>query len=810
MPEPTEKTTDTSQQVASGSIPVESVLPANAGDSATNNDQLGFEPYVRALAEFLTNPATSGPLTVSVEGEWGSGKSSFMLQLEDKLRAIGVSGEVSTPHRLPLTIRFNAWRHDKDEALWAAFATEFARKVALSQNVSRRMWGHLRLFVRRFRWRQGWPDLVRTILSWLFVCAVLSLASILLFKVGWRWLIDLARQIPAPDTDKPETWSAWVTWIEGFGRAGIIIGYLTIIFSGWVKIRKYLGNPLETDLRKYLRSPSYEQRVSFIEQFHEDFSRIIDAYAGEKTIYVFIDDLDRCEIPKAAELMQAINLLVSGDQRGLIFIIGMDREKVAAGLAVKNEKLLPYLYISQQSSPIDRNDLKGLAFGYEFIEKFIQIPFSVPLPAEQNLENLFTSISRPNPVSAERSFWNRIGDSFVSWFSGRQLGELRRLKAPTGPDADSAKGEYPPTTRQEKIERREGLKLLATGDSERIQNIVLTMSPVLGNNPRRIKQFINLFRLKVFIAAETGLFDGDEALTLEQLGKFVAIGLRWPLFISDLETNGELLRQVQDAAVGLKPEGAQHWIANQELQRAVCAGSRGTLDSTILSGARWNLKQINVRRLLEVLPRVRTIDLRANSDQKTPTEAAVGPMTGTAHGTSTVSATLGFSVDADVIRGQTSNASEVEAQQQPTTVSSNEDEGLNIEDGDESLNIESMISAPKMEDIPDNGDNDWQRVHSKLSPLATELGEIYREALRILLRDGEASESFALRELQQQKLAPNWSSIFTEMQRTTNLVQPVPGQSDRVRQEDKEWQIRPALRGPVNSYLRRYDTTHPV
>lgn len=185
-------------------------------------------------------------------------------------------------------------------------------------------------------------------------------------------------------------------------------------------------------------------------------------------------------------------------------------------------------------------------------------------------------------------------------------------------------------------------------------------------------------------------------------------------------------------------------------------------------------------------------------------------MTGTAHGTSTVSATLGFSVDADVIRGQTSNASEVEAQQQPTTVSSNEDEGLNIEDGDESLNIESMISAPKMEDIPDNGDNDWQRVHSKLSPLATELGEIYREALRILLRDGEASESFALRELQQQKLAPNWSSIFTEMQRTTNLVQPVPGQSDRVRQEDKEWQIRPALRGPVNSYLRRYDTTHPV
>ena len=181
MPEPEDKTPDSSTRIVSGSIPTESVLPANAGDSTTNNDQLGFEPYVRALAEFLTNPATSGPLTVSIEGEWGSGKSSFMLQLEEELRSIAARGPSSIPHRRPLTIRFNAWRHDKDEALWAAFATEFARKVALNQGVIRRWWGNLRLFIRRFRWRRGWPDLVRTILSWLFVLTALIVASILLF-----------------------------------------------------------------------------------------------------------------------------------------------------------------------------------------------------------------------------------------------------------------------------------------------------------------------------------------------------------------------------------------------------------------------------------------------------------------------------------------------------------------------------------------------------------------------------------------------------------------------------------------------------
>ncbi|WP_263382201.1 P-loop NTPase fold protein [Granulicella arctica] len=52
------------------------------GDHATDVDSLGFSPYVEAIAAFLTSPATEPPLTISIEGEWGSGKSSFMLQLE--------------------------------------------------------------------------------------------------------------------------------------------------------------------------------------------------------------------------------------------------------------------------------------------------------------------------------------------------------------------------------------------------------------------------------------------------------------------------------------------------------------------------------------------------------------------------------------------------------------------------------------------------------------------------------------------------------------------------------------------------------
>jgi len=44
------------------------------GDTATDKDSIGFEPYVQAVAEFLWDPRTEPPLTISVEGEWGAGK----------------------------------------------------------------------------------------------------------------------------------------------------------------------------------------------------------------------------------------------------------------------------------------------------------------------------------------------------------------------------------------------------------------------------------------------------------------------------------------------------------------------------------------------------------------------------------------------------------------------------------------------------------------------------------------------------------------------------------------------------------------
>ncbi len=99
--------------------------------------------------------------------------------------------------------------------------------------------------------------------------------------------------------------------------------------------------------------------MSFVEDFHEDFSEFLRVYARKfGRIFVMIEDLDRCDPIKAAELLKAINLLIpdasSADQVDnsrldskevdkLVFIIAIDRAKVAAGLAAMNRKLARYI-----------------------------------------------------------------------------------------------------------------------------------------------------------------------------------------------------------------------------------------------------------------------------------------------------------------------------------------------------------------------------------------------------------------------------------------------------------------------------------
>jgi len=359
----------------------------SASDQPTRSDSIGFKPYVDALAQFLMNEKTAAPLTVSLEGEWGSGKSSFLRQLRDAVGALAKKRGIKEP----LVVPFNAWRHDKDEALWASFAVECARSIA-PRSFTGRAWRALVLGWRRLG-REEWRS-VLVISGVVFV----ALSFALLFGV-------LVHGLFFPRLKSDAHASELELWIDYVARWAPRVVPTTFVLSLLAKVVKLAPS---LNLSKYLSAaPDYKAKVGFLERFHEDFAIFAKTYVDGRRTFVFVDDLDRCEVPKAAELLQALNLMLAGDLP-FIIVLAMDRLKIAAGVALRHKDLLEFLPPLRRDAgerqPPSSEDKRstGIAYGYEFIEKFVQLPLRVPRLTQDGLPRFLDDLlNTPRSSSTE-------------------------------------------------------------------------------------------------------------------------------------------------------------------------------------------------------------------------------------------------------------------------------------------------------------------------------------------------------------------------------------------------------------------------
>src|SRR5262249_15209434 len=150
----------------------------------------------------------------------------------------------------------------------------------------------------------------------------------------------------------------------------------------------------------------------------------------------------------------------------------------------------------------------GVDYGYSFMEKFVQVPFRVPRPDEREITRWVSELTEDAGKEKESSS------------SG----------APRQPD---------------ELDIRPGF------DPDGFEDGTKKMAQVFGFNPLRLKQFVNVFRLRVMIALSTGVLapapkTGGGAvpaggITIQQLGLFTAILMRWSRLAGDLVDDPTLL-----------------------------------------------------------------------------------------------------------------------------------------------------------------------------------------------------------------------------------------------------------------------------
>lgn len=371
--------------------------------TAFDDDRLEFGPLARGLSRFLRNPRTSPPLTLSIVGDWGTGKSSLMRLLCADLRRYGQR-----------PIWFNAWHHQKDEQLFAALLGTIQSQAAPSSWRPAGWVFRLKLLWIRSK-RHFFLSFISLILvTSLFAFPVRHSISELGNVIDWllkipQWL-KLEGAVPLLE----------VRQVGVLAQLAALLTGARLLYKG---MQSFGVNPAlmwkgvsdRVSLRQANAQNSF--RTTFARQFEEV------AHALPYRMTIVVDDLDRCRPENILEVLETVNFLTASGQCFVVF--GMARERVLAALGMAFDKISEEL--AEGEATAEDGDVvedssanaraRRRAYASDYLEKLINLEINVPQRGEIDANALFSPGSA-RPASALVAAGKRLRAAWPLWAAG--------------------------------------------------------------------------------------------------------------------------------------------------------------------------------------------------------------------------------------------------------------------------------------------------------------------------------------------------------------------------------------------------------
>jgi formylglycine-generating enzyme required for sulfatase activity len=247
------------------------VHPNFCSDIYCEQDMLGFDKYVNTLAGMIRDKGFSTPFCIGIYGKWGTGKTSFMHLLQNKL---GEDGD--PPHVVP--VWFNPWRYEKEEHLIIPFLKTIEQSIDkyVESNKSK---------------------------------------------------TSLSKVLPNLKEAREKIGNAVCALAFGI-KADFKLGPVGLEFD----VAKAAAREEELGNRQKDKTKKLSEKLTSI---YYDIVTELRGAVDQKDflIAVFIDDLDRCLPEKAVELLEAIKLFL--DLTGYLFVIGVAKEVVEKGISYR-------------------------------------------------------------------------------------------------------------------------------------------------------------------------------------------------------------------------------------------------------------------------------------------------------------------------------------------------------------------------------------------------------------------------------------------------------------------------------------------
>lgn len=231
-------------------------------DNETTQDLLGYQVHADLLKKIILNDAML-PISIGVFGNWGSGKSSLMLLLQQSLQEWEKS-QVNEYHNIILQVYFNSWQFESYDSTKLTMIESILEALGKDINTRKDVFERV-------------DDL---------------LARINFLKVG----VFILKK--AYDNLTPDWMKKWLPKKDDIDK-----------ITGKDKYNNLLEDVTKGNTSK------------FIATFRELFEDLVNDM-GYKAVIVYVDDLDRCDPKRIIGCLEAVKLFVNVKKTA--FVIGAD------------------------------------------------------------------------------------------------------------------------------------------------------------------------------------------------------------------------------------------------------------------------------------------------------------------------------------------------------------------------------------------------------------------------------------------------------------------------------------------------------
>ncbi|WP_049630946.1 translation initiation factor IF-2 associated domain-containing protein [Cellvibrio sp. pealriver] len=341
-------------------------------------DKLNRQKLVNALAVNLVSPTNNHHRAIGLLGEWGSGKSTVLDLLKQRLQE-------SNSEQPFIFGEFNAWAYEHTDNIQAGVAQEMINALTGSPDVLQPLYAPTASFFEKLKTilssdlRKIFAAILNAIpvssnmsLRWLSERCVLTLRFaykvhpvellkilLLLLVAAMPWFSDWFHGL-IEFSESASNKSSWI-WTGG------VVLYTLREFG------KLIISPQAKELLTYLRLPSYAEHLGTIPVMRKHICTLCNLRLKQKNgktprLLFLVDDLDRCSPSAIVKVLEAVRLVLDLDN--VIVIIAIDQHIALAALSEHFKDFSPHHKLKNSH-----------AIAREYLSKVINLPIVLTKPS---------------------------------------------------------------------------------------------------------------------------------------------------------------------------------------------------------------------------------------------------------------------------------------------------------------------------------------------------------------------------------------------------------------------------------------------